>query len=52
LALHRVRMAGVLLWLYGIPCMLFGIACVADVGENNGENWYSRPSELVSPRRE
>jgi len=32
--------------------MLFWIECVADAGENNGYNWYSRPNELVSLRRE
>jgi len=32
--------------------MLFGIECMVDAGVNSGENWYSRPSELVSPRQE
>jgi len=31
--------------------MLFGIECMADAGENSGENLYSRPSRLVSPRQ-
>jgi len=45
-------MACVLLWLRRKPRCVVGIEWMADVGVNSGENWYSRPSELVSLRQE
>jgi len=31
---------------------LFGLDCWAVTRVNNGEYWFSRPSEHVSPRRD
>jgi len=31
---------------------MFWFVVLAAVRENNGECWFSRPSELVSPRRD
>jgi len=32
--------------------MLFDLTRLVAACVNSGESWYSRPSELVSPRRE
>jgi len=36
----------------GCFVVLFGFVRMADASTNSGEYWYSRSSELVSPRRE